>query len=1137
MTGWCVRGVFIGLGGLVLLGAAFLSVLYLMLAKGPIATDMLGSRIAAAIDARVGPEYDVTLGQTTIENGDHDPFIAVADLRVLTVAGEQVLAAPRATVSLDPYRLLIGRIAPRRIELFDLELQLSLSAAGDVAVSAGAQPFLRGRAQSAPASSDAPPPVTEHTALRALGDALRRVLAVAVGPASPLGSLEHVGVSNARLRVDDRAQDRMTVFDDLELAIDKQNESALLTIAATGPSGRWTIAAQALGESGGEKGPRTLDVELRDLSMDEVGLVLNLRASAVDFDTPISARLQLGMDEDGRLTTADGRFAVGSGFIYFRDPEQEPLRVDEVTGRLNWDAAARRFEVGPVNFHSGRTHLTFGGRIEPPEGGAKGWRLDLASAPGTLGGTRPSDVDVQIETARMTLQVDPQDKSVRVERFELNGPELDLTMNGEMRWPEGARQLKGQVVVKNTSSQAVLRVWPSFVAPPTRVWFHAHKTGGRVESGRIDIALDEDAFVAMPLRRPIPETAINIEATVQNGELAFMPGVPALSGVTGALLVTGRKASFVASAGYMDTAPDRRLSLVDGRFDAGEFGSGVIRGQVNVRATGNLDAVTDLIAAEGLKPFGGFQVERGLVRGQVDGRVTVDLFMEPARQPAVRVSTQISNMVVERVIGRERLDQGSIMVTADATGVRATGQGRLFGNQVRIDLRKPPGAPTEATLTASLDEATRVKHNWHSPALTGTVGVKATTLLGVGDKAKPIVELDLTRAAISSIGGYTKPVGRPAKASFSVLQEPQQVTLQSFTFEGGAAAAQGVIELDANGGFNSASFSQLKLSPGDDMKAEITHAKDGGYRVQVRGSSIDARPFIQDMFGGKGESGQSPPLDLDLRSNLVTGANGQALSNVDLRVVTRGDSLREFRLSGRSGRSALTGGALAPQPGAPQQFFLRTDDGGSLLSFLDLYRRMDGGQLQLVGYGNSRSANGSLSVRNFTLRNEATLEKLVAEGARGREGNLPIDPNAVQFDRLAVAFTRAGGRLDLRDGVVSGPSVGATIEGAIDFNRDQVALNGTFVPAYGLNNMFSRIPLFGPLLGGGANEGLIGINFRVAGPASAPLLTINPLSAMTPGFLRKIFGATDAVTLPPQSFPAEGEPSRRPQMPMSINPR
>lgn len=1139
VTRWCVRGAFVGAIGVVVLAAALLSALYLMLAKGPIATDMLGSRIAAAIDARVGPEYDVTVGRTTIESGQHGPFIAVADLRVITISGEPVLTAPRATVSLDPYRLLMGQIAPRRIELFDLELQLALSAGGEVAVSAGAQPFLRGRAPTAaPGSIVAPPPVGEDAAVRALGDALRRTLAVAIGSNSLLGTLEHVGVSNARLLVDDRAQGRKIVFDDLELGIDKQNEAALLTIAATGPSGRWSIAAQALGESGDDgRGPRSLDVELRDISMDEVALVLNLRAPPVDFDTPISARLQLGMDEDGRLTTADGRFAVGSGFIYFRDPDQEPLRVDEITGRLNWDASARRFDVGPVNFHSGGTHLTFGGRIEPPEENARAWRFDLASAPGSLGGSRPGEKDVYIETSRLTLLVDPQAQSIQFERFDLGGPDLSLALTGELRWTEGARQLRAQVTATNTAVQAALRVWPSVVAAQTRAWFLAHRTAGKIESGRINISLDEDAMIALAEHRAISEGAVNIEGVIQNGELAFMPGVPALSGVAGALQVTGRKATFVASAGYMETAPERRLSLVEGRFESGEFGTGVVKGQVNVRASGSLDAVTDLISAEGMKPFGGFQVERGLVRGQVDGRVVVDLFMEPTRQPAVRVSTQITNMVVERVMGRERLDQGNITVTADATGVRATGQGRLMGNQVKIDLRKTPGAPTEATLTTALDEATRAKNNWNAPGVTGTVGVKVTTLLGVGDKAKPAVELDLTRAAIASIGGYTKPAGRAAKASFTLQQEPQQITLQAFSFEGGAAAAQGVIELDGAGGFTSASLSQLKLSPGDDMKAEISQTKDGGYRAQVRGASMDARPFIQDLFGGKGESSQSPPLDLDLKSNLITGANGQALSNVDLKVVTRGDNLREFRLSARAGRSALTGGALQAQPGAPQQFFIRTDDGGALLSFLDLYRRMDGGQLQLVGFGNSRSSNGSLSVRNFTLRNEATLEKLVAEGARGREANVPIDPNAVQFDRLAVAFSRSGGRLDLRDGVVSGPSVGATIEGAIDFTRDQVALNGTFVPAYGLNNMFSRIPLFGPLLGGGANEGLIGINFRVAGPASAPLLTINPLSAMTPGFLRKIFGAADAVTLPPQSFPAQGQPAARPQMPLSISPR
>ena len=66
------------------------------------------------------------------------------------------------------------------------------------------------------------------------------------------------------------------------------------------------------------------------------------------------------------------------------------------------------------------------------------------------------------------------------------------------------------------------------------------------------------------------------------------------------------------------------------------------------------------------------------------------------------------------------------------------------------------------------------------------------------------------------------------------------------------------------------------------------------------------------------------------------------------------------------------------------------------------------------------------------------------------------------------------------------------------------------------------MPLFGPLLGGSQYEGLFAVNFRVGGQASAPTLTVNPLSAVAPGFLRKLFGVggepaqTDAVPVTPE---------------------
>ncbi len=108
-----------------------------------------------------------------------------------------------------------------------------------------------------------------------------------------------------------------------------------------------------------------------------------------------------------------------------------------------------------------------------------------------------------------------------------------------------------------------------------------------------------------------------------------------------------------------------------------------------------------------------------------------------------------------------------------------------------------------------------------------------------------------------------------------------------------------------------------------------------------------------------------------------------------------------------------------------------------------------------------------------------------------------------------MQFQRAGTHLELRDGVMYGSEIGLTVAGSLDFTHDKVALNGTFVPAYELNNLFSKIPLFGVLLGGGTNEGLFAINYHIGGSATAPTLNINPLSAMPSAVLRNIFGAID----------------------------
>ncbi len=283
---------------------------------------------------------------------------------------------------------------------------------------------------------------------------------------------------------------------------------------------------------------------------------------------------------------------------------------------------------------------------------------------------------------------------------------------------------------------------------------------------------------------------------------------------------------------------------------------------------------------------------------------------------------------------------------------------------------------------------------------------------------------------------------------------------------------------------------------------------EDGLKLIVRGNSVDARPFIKYITraGDEGGRASASNCDVDLKVALLTGNNKQAISNAELRLVRRGSLIRQFALAGKFGREPITGSIGRTEGGVPR-INVATADAGSLIGFLDLYKRMEGGSLNAQILVGESHVDGSVEVRNFMLKDEPAVRRLVTEGAfRGTGNEAKFDPTLVRFDRLKFAFARAGSRLELHDGTMSGQQVGLTVDGWMDLTSDKLALNGTFVPAFTVNNMFSKIPVVG-LFMGGTNEGLFGVNYGITGSMSSPTLNVNPLSAIAPGFLRKIFGA------------------------------
>jgi len=210
-----------------------------------------------------------------------------------------------------------------------------------------------------------------------------------------------------------------------------------------------------------------------------------------------------------------------------------------------------------------------------------------------------------------------------------------------------------------------------------------------------------------------------------------------------------------------------------------------------------------------------------------------------------------------------------------------------------------------------------------------------------------------------------------------------------------------------------------------------------------------------------------------------------------------------------------------------QVIFVESTDAGAFFRFTDTYSKIAGGEMWVAldpQSADKAPQEGILNIRDFAVRGEAALDR-VAGTPPAQNG---AQSSGVDFSRMRVDFTRSLGRFIIREGIVRGQAIGATVDGYIDYMRDEVRMRGTFVPLYGLNNMFGQIPIFGLFLGG-SNEGLLGVTYEVVGPPGAPVLRVNPISAVAPGLLRKFFefptttGGTTATSgtqpyVPPQSY-------------------
>ena len=1127
------------------LGVVAVGIVYVLLVRGFFPFDVASPWIEAALERQLGPGHKVSIGYTRL---DHDetgaPVLRVERIRVHGPGGKVIANAPSAEVGLDGSSLLLGNFRARRIDLVGAETKVHVGADGRVAITAGrdaapitstdnAQAATEAAGASATAQSQAKGQTQGQTQPAAPNvqskpfhypELVRWLDSIEKGGLDGV-ALSQIGLKQGSLTVEDASTGRNWSFKNINIQLARPAEGGLvfsLSSSGAGPSWSLTATVASLQENA-----RAIDVVATNLAPGDIMLAAG--AADLDFlaENALSGILRAQIAADGRLLAANFRASAGGGIVGSANDPEARFRVDEIQVQARFDAERKATIIEPFIIQAGANRLALSAVVEAPKGSDRNWPITIPQGLLFLatGREEPPLVLDQI-TARGVF--DAAQQRLVVQQGNLGGSTLGGAFSGSLTFGPKPMLALG-IAASQVSASAAKRLWPALIARGTRGWALE-----RVEQGMIDrilIALNVPIDAIGKPGVELPDEAVRLEFTASGGVFRPAANLPLVRDAQVSGVVTGKTARVRVAKATVDTPQGRRIALQDGVLEVPDHIPPNPNGSIRFRFDGNADAVAEIAASELLRGVAGFTVDPANAKGSVSADVKLNLvFRHDVRGDEVSYAAdgEVKDFGADAIVRGQRVEAVNAKVSITPAAVQVKGAGRIAGAQTSFDYRRSKEKDeTDFRVSATLDENARTRFGIDlAPWLEGPIQVVAQGRTNARENRVDI-EADLAGAKVADlVPGWRKPAGRPAKAAFRVIERDNGTTLEDLSVTGSGTTLRGSLELDRDGGFVSANLPVFHLSDGDKASLRAERTADGALRVTVRGDVLDARGAIRGLTDGPGAAAsnkqQERPrdLDLELRLGAATGHNGEVARQIDMRVVRRNGEIRGFSLLGKIGRDAGMVGELRAREGGQPVIYLTSGDAGALFRFADFYSRVYGGEAWIMiepPRPDGTPQEGKISLREFTIRGEPALDRMQAaappDPAETRPGSRPTS-QGIPFLRMQVDFNRTPGRFNIREAVVYGPTIGATVDGVLDFAADRVHLRGTYIPAFGLNNLFGQLPIVGLFLGG-PKEGLIAITFEVVGPTSGPTLRVNPMSAVAPGFLRKLFEFRGAPDTPP----------------------
>jgi hypothetical protein len=1120
------------------------------LSQGPVDLPWLAARIEAAANAGEGPTR-LAIGSAALAwegfrlGVDRPLDLRLTDITVTDQGGAHLVSVPRAEVSVSFGALLLGRVLLRAVELDQPTLTLLRGTDGNLSLDIGSLSEAADSASPAePAPAPGQAPEAEPTQLPrpALGSS--QGPSPAQAPSAPPGAAPGQFPGQASGLTTGMTASQVPGASPPSAAPSPDRSKAPTPGPPPGPAPLAALLAElARPASTDRAGLPGLFSQLRRVRIHDARITIVDRQLGAIWHAP-QAEIDLARRRAGGIDgTADLALALGDQRA--RLTASATLAAGATETRLRaWltpvtPAALARAAPGlaPLAALDAlvaiQTEVTLDAALAPRQ-------VRLTAQVGA-GAVRLGANSVPLSGALLVASGSADRFAVQTLKVSVLGHEggIPSTVQAAGTVHRAAGRVEAAVTLDlDQLALADLPVlWPPITQGGARPWIVENITGGMARNAHFAFGVTAPDDLSDVTLTQASGTADASDVTVH----WLRPVPPVVQGAAQLRIIDPDSLEIVFLAGRERLPPRDAggLALRGGRMQVTGLMEHDQTGKIIADVAGPVADAVALLRQPRLHLFDKHPLDLQDPSGQATATVVVTMPLENKVRMddiAIQVAAKLDGLHLGAVVAGRDLDQGTVTIKADVDGLTASGSARLASIPAQLDMamdfRTGQGSEVlqRVTVTGRPDAAQLAAAGLDAGGtLSGPVPLKAVLTEQRSGAGEVQVEADLAGAELVVAPlGWRKPAGRPARASARVvLSREHLVGIDRITVDGDGIAVQGTADF-ASGRLAGVRLDRLAL--GRTSASGTLHLPAslgaGPITADIRGSVLDlSGRFATEKATAKppqtAASGRGPPWSITARFDQALMANGAVFRDVSAQVDNDGLIFARMHVTGSAtGSGAPTGGRVsAPVARAAFALDIAPDrnarrltasaaDTGTLLRGLDLVQTMQGGRLTASGtYDDSRADHplaGTAEIDEFRIHNAPALGKLLQAMTLYGVVDVMRGPG-LGFTKMVVPFRLTEEMLALRDAVAFSASLGLTAKGTINRGTDQLDFTGTIVPAYFFNSLLGNIPVVGRLFSPEHGGGVFAASYAVQGPMADPKVSVNPLAALTPGFLRGMF--------------------------------